>query len=104
MTRKYEYQLQMNGHQNGVRCGYVFVYGNYIILRSYSTIVAFINTKTDKFYIRDYYSATTSHHVNKFLNDNGYKSIYKKDYPKYKYYQWDKIVEIVHKNFTSCAY
>ena len=104
MTRKYEYQLQMNGHQTGVRCGYVFVYGNYIILRSYNTIIAFINTKTDKFYIRDYYSRTTSRHVTKFLNDNGFKSVYKKDYPKYKYHRWDKIIEKVHLNFTGCAY
>lgn len=104
MTRKYEYKLEMNGHQNGVNCAYVFVINDYIILRSYSTIVAFINTRTDKFYIRDYYSMTTSRHVNKFLSDNGFKPVYKKDYPKYKYHQWDKIIEKVHLNFSACAY
>ena len=104
MKRKYEYQLQMNGHQQGTKSGYVYVLNNHIILRSYDTIVAFINTNTDKFYIRNYYSITTARHINKFLNDNGYKSIYKKDYPKYKYHRWDRIIEIIHLNFRGCVH
>lgn len=103
MKRKYEYQLQMNGHQQGTKSGYVYVLNNYIMLRSYDTIVAFINTKTDKFYIRDYYSITTARHLNKFLTDNGYKPAYKNDYPKYRYYYWYRIIEKVYQNFKDIA-
>ena len=101
---KKSYQLEMSGHQCGVRQGYVFELGNIIVLRSYCTIVCFINKRTKKAYIRDYYSITTARHINRFLADNGYKPIYKRDYRKYPYKgSWKKLVFRIIDEFSTYA-
>lgn len=98
------FDLEMDGRQTGKREGRVFLYGDYLILRSYMTIVAMINTKTHRFYIRDYYSVTNARHINKFLTDNGFNPVYKKDYAKYRYpYSWDRFRNIIFDRFHGYA-
>lgn len=98
------FDLEIDGMQTGKREGRVFLYGNYLILRSYMTVVAVINTKTHKFYIRDYYSMTTTRHINKFLADNSFNPVYKKDYSKYRYpYSWDRFINIIFDRFHGFA-
>ena len=41
--------------------------GSYEILKSYSTIVALCSYRTGTLYVFDYYSATTSQHISKFI-------------------------------------
>lgn len=41
----------------------------YLILQSYSTIVAIYNRYTNELIVRDYYSATTQQHISKFIYD-----------------------------------
>ena len=87
------YQLEMNDHQCGTKSAYVAENDKIIALKSYNTIVAFISKRTKKVYIRGWYSMTTSHHLNRFLNEYGYQPIYKKDYSKYTYSRsWMKVV------------
>lgn len=98
------YELKMEGHQAGTKQGRVFLYGDYLILKSYQTVVAIINIRTHKFYIRDYYSITTARHINKFLTDNGFNPVYKKDYVKYQYpYSWQKFINIIIEKFHGYA-
>lgn len=97
------YPMNINTCQIGNKSASIIEYNDYIMLRSYSTIVAMINRKTHKIYIRGYYSPTTSRHLNFFLEKYGYNPIYKKDYGKYKYNYWKKIVSIVNKNFSTYA-
>lgn len=87
------YQLKMNDHQCGTKSAYVAENDKIIALKSYNTIIAFISKRTKKVYIRDWYSITSARHLNRFLNEYGYKPIYKKDYIKYTYNRsWMKIV------------
>ena len=98
------FDLEMDGRQAGKRKGRVFLYGDYLILRSYMAIVAVINTRTHKFYIRDYYSATTARHINRFLADNGFDPVYKRDYSKHRYpYSWDRFRDIIIDRFRGYA-
>ena len=98
------YQLEMNGHQCGTKSAYVAENDKIIALKSYNTIIAFINKKTKKVYIRDYYSATSARHLNRFLNEYGYQPIYKKDYSKYAYSRsWMKIVLDIVNDFNIYA-
>ena len=46
------------------------------LLRSYSTYVAMYDRFTDTVYVFDYYSATTSQHVAKFIRSTEAKSVY----------------------------
>ena len=102
--RQGTYELKMRAYQVGNKQGRVFLYGDYLILKSYQTVVAIINTRTHKFYIRDYYSITTARHINKFLTNNNFKPIYKKDYDKYLYpYSWQKFINIIIKKFNGYA-
>lgn len=88
------YQLKMEGHQTGTKSAYVYESSDYAILQSYATVVAFINKKTKKPYIRGYYSRTTSRHVNRFLNEYGYPSVYRKQYGKFSYPRsWKNIAD-----------
>lgn len=86
------YRLKLAGKQCGNRSAYVWENKNYAILQSYATVVSFINKKTNKVYIRDYYSVTTTRHINAFLQKFNLPKIMSKDYSKFKYpRKWDKI-------------
>lgn len=52
-------------------------FSEFIILRSYSTIVAAFSYETEALYVFGYYSATTSQHVAKFRNWIRYSFPYK---------------------------
>ena len=87
------YLLEMQGHQCGVKSAHVYENENYAILQSYDTIVAFINKKTKKRYIRNWYSRTTARHVNTFFRKFGYSEVYRKDVPKFSYSgSWNKVL------------
>lgn len=103
MKKKY-YQLNINTYQVGNKSAWIIEYNDYAILKSYRTVVATINKKTHKAYVRGYYSPTTARHLNIFLAQYGYNPIYKKDYGKYKYNYWEKIVSIVNRYFPTYAY
>lgn len=46
---------------------YIIDTTDYSILQSYQTIVACIENATGKIYVRDWYSTTTSQHINRFF-------------------------------------
>lgn len=84
---------------------------NYTILKSYNTIVALYSSRTGNLYVYNYYSATTSQHVSKFI---------KKMCPSrvmYLYERSDKVIEwdcvthkvtrsnkFIRKNLEECDY
>lgn len=51
---------------------------NKILLKSYNTIVAEYNTKTEKMTVNGWYSRTTARHINAFLAHFGYPTATKK--------------------------
>ena len=51
--------------------------GDVTKLRSYSTIVAEFNHKTNKVKINGWYSSTTARHINEFLNYFGFDKMTK---------------------------
>lgn len=102
-TKTSYYPMNINTSQIGNQSASIIEYNDYAILKSYNTIVAMINRKTHKVYIRGYYSNTTSRHLTNFLERYGYNPIYKKDYGKYKYNYWEKIVSIVNRHFPTYA-
>ena len=52
-------------------------------LRSYDTIVAEYNHKTNKMIVRGYYSPTTARHINAFLDFYGFDTVTKKEMENY---------------------
>ena len=56
-------------------------FSDFLILRSYSTIVAAYQFSTNILWVFDYYSATTAQHVSKFRNWIRYKYNTGLDYP-----------------------
>ena len=46
-----------------------FIKGDIIYLKSYETLVAFFDTKTNNFFIKGLYSTTTRKHINAFLQE-----------------------------------
>lgn len=56
-----------------------------LILYSYGTKVAEINTKTNEFsYLWEGYSATTARHINEFLQQNGFCKMSKAEILQHK--------------------
>lgn len=62
-------------------------YGNVIILKSYNTYVAVYMKNISTLYVFDYYSATTSQHVSKFIK------IVNPIYVTYLYRRSDRVIE-----------
>lgn len=54
----------------------IYVIGEFKVLVSYSTIVA--GVYKNEFYIKGWYSQTTTRHINEFLQQNGFNKISKK--------------------------
>jgi hypothetical protein len=48
--------------------------GNKLYLKSYNTIVGYINKRTKKAVFYDTYSVTTLRHIREFLAQNGFKT------------------------------
>ena len=57
-------------------------FSDFLILQSYSTIVAAYQFSTGILWVFGYYSATTAQHVAKFRNWVRYKYLTGRDYPK----------------------
>lgn len=79
------YKLEMYGPQPGAHTASVYDDKNIAILRSYSTIVAVYCKKSKRAYVRSWYSATTSRHVSRFLQQYDVAETYRKGEERTKY-------------------
>lgn len=57
----------------------IIINGSIIQLRSFETIVAEYNTKEEIVNVFDWFSLTTSKHINSFLELYGFRNVSKKD-------------------------
>lgn len=84
---------------------------SYTILKSYNTIVALYSSRTGNLYVYNYYSATTSQHISKFIRNICPSRV------MYLYERSDKVIEvdyvtgkvtrsnkIIRKNLEDCDY
>ena len=92
----------------------------WIILRSYSTIVAAYSCGSESVYVRDYYSATTVQHVTKFMrkistnfdiarvaylykrSDNIVVKYYRNSEPRC--HKWREFHDLVERDYKSIIY
>lgn len=93
MTKRH---LEIIGHQCGNKSAWIYENDKYAILVSYRTIVAYINKRADKAYVRGWYSMTTTRHVNGFLREYGYNPIFRRDIGKrYTRGAWENIRKVM---------
>ena len=73
---RYELIPQFDSSQSFYRMAMVSVFDNGLLLRSYGTLVAEIDTETNEVELYNYWDAsqTTLRHVKEFLRQNGFKA------------------------------
>ena len=69
----------LNGQESFGGKAQVIINGNIIQLRSYETIVAEYNTQEEIINVFDWFSMTTTKHINSFLELYGFRNVSKKD-------------------------
>ena len=76
--------VPINGRKSFYRKAIVETNGNISDLRSFDTIVASLNHKTNKVTVNGWYSVTTANHINAFLDYYGKPQMSKKEMINFK--------------------